>query len=81
MVGHVTDWKQENLGKRKNNIKSEFDTCICCGKHLENPDDKRIQRINLKKGVSRNNVVIICKEGKEALEKAKQEVEQMILGK
>ena len=49
------------MGKHKNNIKNKFDTCFCCGKKLETIEDKIIHRINKNKGVSKNNIVILCK--------------------
>ena len=56
------DWKQANLGQKKNSIKKQFEFCFHCGKYFNSEDDKQIQRINLKKGITLNNIVVICKD-------------------
>lgn len=48
------------MGHKKNELKNNIQTCFACGKELENIKDKIIHRINQKKGVTRNNIVILC---------------------
>ena len=48
------------MSKKKNDIKTEIDTCFFCGKSLNKLDDKRVHRIDLKKNVKETNVVILC---------------------
>ena len=50
------------MGQKKNNIKKQFEFCFHCGKCFNSEDEKQIQRINLKKGIALNNVVVICKD-------------------
>lgn len=48
------------MSKKKNEIKNNINSCFACGKDLENISDKIIHRINQKKGITRNNTVILC---------------------
>lgn len=48
------------LSKKKVSIKNSINYCFFCGKELNNLDDKIIHRINQKKGITRNNIVILC---------------------
>src|SRR5574344_525587 len=48
------------MSQKKNDIKSSIHYCFFCGKELENLDEKIIHRINQKKGISKNNIVILC---------------------
>lgn len=48
------------MGQKKNELKTNINSCFFCGKDLQNIEEKIIHRINQKKGVSRNNIVILC---------------------
>ena len=48
------------MSQKKNSIKNSIYSCFFCGKDLDNISDKIIHRINQKKGVTRNNIVILC---------------------
>ena len=48
------------MSQKKNLIKNNIHSCFFCGKYLENIEDKIIHRINHKKGITRNNIVILC---------------------
>lgn len=48
------------MGQKKNELKNSINNCFFCGKNLENISDKIVHRINQKKGVTRNNIVILC---------------------
>ena len=48
------------MSQKKNDIKNSINYCFFCGKELENLDEKIIHRINQKKGISKNNIVILC---------------------
>lgn len=48
------------MGQKKNEIKNSINYCFFCGKELNNLDDKIIHRINQKKGITKNNIVILC---------------------
>lgn len=48
------------MGQKKNSIKNNIHSCFACGKDLNNTQDKIIHRINQKKGITRNNIVILC---------------------
>lgn len=48
------------MSQKKNLIKNNIHSCFFCGKDLDNISDKIIHRINQKKGVTRNNIVILC---------------------
>ena len=48
------------MSQKKNLIKNNIHFCFSCGKNLENIEDKIIHRINQKKGITRNNIVILC---------------------
>ena len=48
------------MSQKKNLIKNNIHSCFFCGKDLGNISDKIIHRINQKKGVTRNNIVILC---------------------
>lgn len=48
------------MGKKKNELKNNINYCFICGKNLDNIQDKIIHRINQKKGITKNNVVILC---------------------
>lgn len=48
------------MGQKKNELKNSINSCFFCGKDLNNIQDKIIHRINQKKGVTRNNIVILC---------------------
>ena len=48
------------MSQKKNIIKNNIHSCFACGKDLNNIQDKIIHRINQKKGITRNNIVILC---------------------
>ena len=48
------------MGQKKSSIKNNIHSCFACGKDLNNIQDKIIHRINQKKGITRNNIVILC---------------------
>jgi hypothetical protein len=48
------------MGKKKNKLKNNINYCFVCGKNLDNISDKIIHRINNTKGITKNNVVILC---------------------
>ena len=48
------------MSQKKNDIKSSIHYCFFCGKELNNLDEKIIHRINQKKGISKNNIVVLC---------------------
>lgn len=48
------------MGKKKNKIKNNINYCFVCGENLDNISDKIIHRINNTKGITKNNVVILC---------------------
>lgn len=48
------------MSQKKNDIKNSINSCFACGKNLENIEEKIIHRINQKKGITRNNIVILC---------------------
>ena len=48
------------MSQKKNLIKNNIHSCFSCGKDLYDISDKFIHRINQRKGVTRNNVVILC---------------------
>ena len=48
------------MSKKKNELKNNINSCFTCGKDLDNIEDKIIHRINQKKGITRNNIVILC---------------------
>ena len=48
------------MSQKKSLIKNNIHSCFYCGKNLDNIQDKIIHRINQKKGVTRNNIVILC---------------------
>ena len=74
------------MGQKKNELKNSINSCFFCGKDLENIQEKIIHRINQNKGVTRNNIVILCPSCKYkcSLEKFKiflVEIEKEILDK
>jgi len=48
------------MSQKKNSIKNNIYSCFFCGKDLQNIEEKIIHRINQKKGITRNNIVILC---------------------
>ena len=48
------------MGQKKNELKNSIHSCFFCGKHLDNIQNKIIHRINQKKGITKNNIVILC---------------------
>lgn len=48
------------MSQKKNILKNSINSCFSCGKDLQNIEDKIIHRINQKKGITRNNIVILC---------------------
>jgi len=48
------------MGRRKIAIKNNIHSCFYCGKHLSSLKDKIIHRVNQKKNISENNIVILC---------------------
>ncbi len=48
------------MSQKKNSIKNSINYCFSCGKDLQNIEEKIIHRINQKKGITRNNIVILC---------------------
>lgn len=55
------------MGKKKNKIKNNINYCFICGKYLDNISDKFIHRINNKKGITTNNIVILCPKCKQKI--------------
>ena len=48
------------MGQNKNELKNNINHCFVCGKNLDSIQNKIIHRINQKKGITRNNIVILC---------------------
>ena len=48
------------MSQKKNDIKNSINYCFSCGKELNNLDEKIIHRINQKKGITKNNIIILC---------------------
>ena len=48
------------MSKKKVSIKNSINYCFSCGKELNNLDEKIIHRINQKKGITKNNIIILC---------------------
>ena len=48
------------MGQKKNELKNSIHSCFFCGKYLDNIQNKIIHRINQKKGITKNNIVILC---------------------
>ena len=48
------------MSQKKNDIKNSVNYCFSCGKELNNLEDKIIHRINQKKGITKNNIVVLC---------------------
>jgi len=48
------------MGHKKNELKKHIHYCFSCGAMLDNIKQKIIHRINQKKGICKNNIVILC---------------------
>ena len=62
------------MSQKKNEIKNSINFCFSCGKELNNLQDKIIHRINQKKGIAKNNVVILCPKCKYIFSLGKQKI-------
>ena len=62
------------MSKKKNEIKTEIDLCFFCGRPLNKIHDKRIHRIDLKKNVHINNIIILCITCEKAFQKAEKRI-------
>lgn len=62
------------MSKKKSIIKSDIDTCFFCGKPLCKIEDKKAHRIDLKRNINQNNVIILCETCELALQRAEKRI-------
>ena len=58
----------------KSRLKLKVDSCFFCGKDFKNREDKHAHRLDLKKGMKPNNIIILCPMCKLAFQKIKSKI-------